>query len=106
HVAQPLDLRPRDVIVPVLFLRGGNHQKVILALLLTTDTRLFILDEPTLGVDIVAKAEIYDLTRQLASEGRAFIFSSSDDGVLLVLCDRILVMWRGDLIADVPTEHL
>ncbi|MCU1788614.1 sugar ABC transporter ATP-binding protein [Pectobacterium polaris] len=106
HLAQTLDIRPRDVSVPVRNLSGGNQQKVILARWLKTDTRLFILDEPTLGVDIGAKAEIYQLTRQLAAEGRAVIVSSSDDGELLGLCDRILVMWRGELIADVPTEHL
>ncbi|MCL6358748.1 sugar ABC transporter ATP-binding protein [Pectobacterium polaris] len=106
HLAQTLDIRPRDVSVPVRNLSGGNQQKVILARWLKTDTRLFILDEPTLGVDIGAKAEIYQLTRQLAAEGRAVIVSSSDDGELLGLCDRILVMWRGELIADVPMEHL
>ncbi|MCL6324090.1 sugar ABC transporter ATP-binding protein [Pectobacterium polaris] len=106
HLAHTLDIRPRDVSVPVRNLSGGNQQKVILARWLKTDTRLFILDEPTLGVDIGAKAEIYQLTRQLAAEGRAVIVSSSDDGELLGLCDRILVMWRGELIADVPTERL
>ncbi|KHS69554.1 sugar ABC transporter ATPase [Pectobacterium brasiliense] len=106
HLAQTLDIRPRDVSVPVRNLSGGNQQKVILARWLKTDTRLLILDEPTLGVDIGAKAEIYQLTRQLAAEGRAVIVSSSDDGELLGLCDRILVMWRGELIADVPTEQL
>ncbi|MEL4886999.1 sugar ABC transporter ATP-binding protein [Pectobacterium betavasculorum] len=106
HLAQALDIRPRDVSLPVRSLSGGNQQKVILARWLKTDTRLFMLDEPTLGVDIGAKAEIYQLTRQLAAEGRAVIVSSSDDGELLGLCDRILVMWRGELIADVPTERL
>ncbi|WP_323666307.1 sugar ABC transporter ATP-binding protein [Pectobacterium punjabense] len=106
HLAQMLDIRPRDVSLPVRSLSGGNQQKAILARWLKTDTRLFILDEPTLGVDIGAKAEIYQLTRQLAAEGRAVIVSSSDDSELLGLCDRILVMWRGELIADVATEQL
>lgn len=106
NLAQALDIRPRDVSLPVRNLSGGNQQKVILARWLKTDTRLFILDEPTLGVDIGAKAEIYQLTRQLAAEGRAVIVSSSDDGELLGLCDRILVLWRGELIADVATEAL
>ncbi|WP_409158822.1 sugar ABC transporter ATP-binding protein [Pectobacterium sp. B2J-2] len=106
HLAQTLDIRPRGVSLPVRHLSGGNQQKVILARWLKTDTRLFILDEPTLGVDIGAKAEIYQLTRQLAAEGRAVIVSSSDYGELLGLCDRILVMWRGELIADAATEQL
>ncbi|MGI8465720.1 sugar ABC transporter ATP-binding protein [Pectobacterium punjabense] len=106
HLAQMLDIRPRDVSLPVRNLSGGNQQKAILARWLKTDTRLFILDEPTLGVDIGAKADIYQLTRQLAAEGRAVIVSSSDDSELLGLCDRILVMWRGELIADVATEQL
>ncbi|VEB06424.1 sugar ABC transporter ATP-binding protein [Klebsiella pneumoniae] len=57
---------------------GGNQQKAILARWLGTDARLFILDEPTLGVDIGARRDIYQRTRQLADQGRAVLVSSSD----------------------------
>ncbi|KAA9001313.1 sugar ABC transporter ATP-binding protein [Affinibrenneria salicis] len=106
QLADKLDIRPREVGQPVRYLSGGNQQKVILARWLSTDSTLFLLDEPTLGVDIGARAEIYQLTRQLAAQGRGVLVSSSDGGELLGLCDRILVMWRGECIADVSTEQL
>ncbi|WP_407062028.1 sugar ABC transporter ATP-binding protein [Brenneria tiliae] len=106
QLSDKLDIRPREVGLPVRYLSGGNQQKVILARWLSTASTLFILDEPTLGVDIGAKAEIYQLTRQLAEQGRSVIVSSSDAGELLGLCDRVLVMWRGELIADIATEQL
>ncbi|MGP4879906.1 sugar ABC transporter ATP-binding protein, partial [Klebsiella pneumoniae] len=73
---------------------------------LGTDARLFILDEPTLGVDIGARRDIYQRTRQLADQGRAVLVSSSDAPELLGLCDRILVLWRGALAANLPTRGL
>ncbi|MET2611796.1 sugar ABC transporter ATP-binding protein, partial [Klebsiella pneumoniae] len=85
---------------------GGNQQKAILARWLGTDARLFILDEPTLGVDIGARRDIYQRTRQLADKGRAVLVSSSDAPELLGLCDRILVLWRGTLAANLPTRGL
>lgn len=80
--------------------------KAILARWLGTDARLFILDEPTLGVDIGARRDIYQRTRQLADKGRAVLVSSSDATELLGLCDRILVLWRGALAANLPTHGL
>ncbi|KDV95423.1 ABC transporter family protein [Raoultella ornithinolytica 2-156-04_S1_C2] len=88
------------------FMSGGNQQKAILARWLGTDARLFILDEPTLGVDIGARSDIYQRTRELADRGRAVLVSSSDAPELLGLCDRILVMWRGELVANLPTRGL
>lgn len=103
---EQLDIRPRDVRQSVRYLSGGNQQKVVLARWLDTGSRLFILDEPTLGVDVGAKAEIYHLIRQLVKQGRSVLVSSSDANELLGLCDRILVMWRGELIADVSAAQL
>ncbi len=101
-----LSIRPARPEIPVRYMSGGNQQKVILARWLGTDARLFILDEPTLGVDIGARSDIYQRTRQLAEQGRAVLVSSSDATELLGLCDRILVMWRGELVADLPTAAL
>lgn len=103
---EQLSIRPGVPELPVRFMSGGNQQKVILARWLGTDARLFILDEPTLGVDIGARSDIYQRTRQLAEQGRSVLVSSSDATELLGLCDRILVMWRGTLVANLPTQGL
>ncbi|MDU7187401.1 MAG: sugar ABC transporter ATP-binding protein, partial [Klebsiella sp.] len=99
-------IRPGRPELPVRFMSGGNQQKAILARWLGTDARLFILDEPTLGVDIGARRDIYQRTRELADRGRGVLVSSSDAPELLGLCDRILVMWRGELVANLPTRGL
>ncbi|HHG8773934.1 TPA: sugar ABC transporter ATP-binding protein [Raoultella planticola] len=103
---EQLSIRPGRPELAVRFMSGGNQQKAILARWLGTDARLFILDEPTLGVDIGARSDIYQRTRQLADRGRAVLVSSSDAPELLGLCDRILVMWRGTLVANLATEGL
>ncbi|HDH0416334.1 sugar ABC transporter ATP-binding protein [Klebsiella pneumoniae] len=101
-----LAIRPGRPGLPVRYMSGGNQQKAILARWLGTNARLFILDEPTLGVDIGARRDIYQRTRQLADQGRAVLVSSSDAPELLGLCDRILVLWRGALAANLPTRGL
>ncbi len=103
---EQLAIRPGRPGLPVRYMSGGNQQKAILARWLGTDARLFILDEPTLGVDIGARRDIYQRTRQLADKGRAVLVSSSDAPELLGLCDRILVLWRGALAANLPTRGL
>ncbi|WP_420261475.1 sugar ABC transporter ATP-binding protein [Klebsiella quasipneumoniae] len=103
---EQLAIRPGRPALPVRYMSGGNQQKAILARWLGTDARLFILDEPTLGVDIGARRDIYQRTRQLADKGRAVLVSSSDAIELLGLCDRILVLWRGALAANLPTRGL
>ena len=94
-----LDIRPPDPAKVARYLSGGNQQKVVLARWLATGARLFILDEPTIGVDIGAKVELYRLVGELAARGAAIIVSSSDDAELLGLCDRVVVMLRGRVVA-------
>ena len=79
-------------------LSGGNQQKVILARWMAIHPRLLLLDEPTRGVDVGAKAEIYEFLHQLATEGIGIVVSSSDLPELLRICDRIGVMRRGELV--------
>jgi ribose transport system ATP-binding protein len=81
-------------------LSGGNQQKVILARWLATRPELMVIDEPTHGVDIGARATIHDIVRSFAAEGLAFLLCSSDVPDLMAVCTRILVIRRGDLVAD------
>jgi L-arabinose transport system ATP-binding protein len=85
-------------------LSGGNQQKVVLGRWLARRPKLLILDEPTRGIDVGAKAEIYRLVAQLASEGLAILIISSEMPELLGLSDRILVMAGGRLVGDLPRE--
>jgi ribose transport system ATP-binding protein len=105
-VAETLDIRPRDPSATTRNLSGGNQQKVVLGRWLTRGAKLFMLDEPTVGVDVGAKVEIYTLVEKLAADGAAVLVSSSDPGELVGLCDRIFVMLRGKIIAQVDTENL
>jgi rhamnose transport system ATP-binding protein len=85
---------------PVGTLSGGNQQKVVLARWLALEPRLLLLDEPTRGIDVGAKAEIYELLDQLAKRGVCLLVSSSELPELLTLCDRIYAMYRGRIVAE------
>lgn len=101
-----LSIRPPDPEKTVARLSGGNQQKVVLAKWIRLRPKILALDEPTQGVDIGAKHEIGQLIRNLADEGVAIIIGSSDFEELVPLCDRVLVLDRGSLIANVPAESL
>jgi len=92
-----LAIRCRGPAQPVGQLSGGNQQKVALARLLHQDADVLLLDEPTRGVDVGSKVEIYRRIGQLAAAGRAVLFVSSYIPELLGVCDRIAVMHRGVL---------
>ena len=81
-------------------LSGGNQQKLVLGKWLATKPRVLILDEPTRGVDVGAKAEIYRLIRTLAAEGTAILLISSDMPEVLLLADRILVLRSGEISGE------
>jgi ribose transport system ATP-binding protein len=106
---QRLDIRARDVGQRVQDLSGGNQQKVALARLLHRDVDVLLLDEPTRGIDVASKAQIYQLVGELAAGGKAILLVSSYIPELLGICDRIAVMHRGRLSASRPagewTEH-
>jgi ribose transport system ATP-binding protein len=101
-----LDIRAASVAAPLRSLSGGNQQKVILARWLRRDTRLLLLDEPTQGVDVGTRAQVYDLIRDAAIGGIAVIVASSDFEELAGLCDRVMVMAAGRIVAEAPREHL
>ena len=85
-------------------LSGGNQQKVVLAKWLATDAKVFIFDEPTRGIDVGAKSEIYALMEQLAERGAAILMISSELPEVLRMSSRILVMKKGELVAEMSRE--
>ena len=104
--ADALELRPRDVDRPVRTLSGGNQQKVVVGRWLLGGTRLLLLDEPTRGVDVGARAELYQVIRDLAADGVGVLLVSSEVPEVLGLADRVLVMREGRLIHEAPAAEL
>jgi ABC-type sugar transport system ATPase subunit len=99
---EALQIRTHSPNAAVATLSGGNQQKVLLGKWLETKPRLLMLDEPTRGVDVGAKAEIYHLLFEARSRGIGILVSSSETPELLTLCDRIVVMFRGRVVATLP----
>ena len=86
-------------------LSGGNQQKVVIGKWLLTEPRVFLVDEPTRGVDIGAKFEIYTHLNSLAQQGSAILFISSEMEELIGVCDRILVMCQGELTGELARSE-
>jgi ABC-type sugar transport system ATPase subunit len=101
---QVMRIRAGSPRAPVATLSGGNQQKIVLAKWLATSPRVLMLDEPTRGVDVGAKAEIYQLLFDAAESGVGVLVSSSENPELLTLCDRILVMFRGRIAAELSRD--
>jgi ribose transport system ATP-binding protein/rhamnose transport system ATP-binding protein len=108
--AKKLRIKVADVSAPVASLSGGNQQKVVLAKWLNAGVDVLILDEPTRGIDIGAKQEIYELIHSLCEQGLAILLISSELPEVLALSHRILVMHHGEVAAvldgDTATEEL
>jgi ribose transport system ATP-binding protein len=85
----------------VMFLSGGNQQKVVLAKWFATTGDIFIFDEPTRGIDVGAKEEIYKIMTGLLKEGKCVIMISSDMPELIAMSDRIMVMRDGAMVAEI-----
>jgi len=100
-----LDIKTDSVNKEVNTLSGGNQQKVVLSKWLNTSPEVLILDEPTRGVDVGAKYEIYGIINKLASEGKAIVVISSELPELLGLSDRIYTISNGRITGDVPSEE-
>jgi ribose transport system ATP-binding protein len=94
---QKLNIRAPGVATPVGTLSGGNQQKVVLARWLSMQPRVIIFDEPTRGIDVGAKSEIYELMRQLADSGVAILMISSDMEEVIGVSDRVAVMHEGKI---------
>ncbi|MCG8333209.1 MAG: sugar ABC transporter ATP-binding protein [Proteobacteria bacterium] len=102
---ETLKIKLASLSDPVSSLSGGNQQKVVLAKWFHNGGDIIILDEPTRGVDVGAKTEIYSLIHRLASEGKAVLVISSEHVELFGLCDRVLVMGEGELRGELMPEN-
>jgi len=98
HVVN-LSIKVSDVGMPITSLSGGNQQKVVLAKWIEAGSRIMILDNPTQGIDVGAKAEIYRLIARLAAEGTSIVILSSEVPEILKVCDRVAVMYHGVIAA-------
>ncbi|MEU6640102.1 sugar ABC transporter ATP-binding protein [Streptomyces rochei] len=107
HAAtRELSLRPDNPSVPVRTLSGGNQQKAVLARWLLRGCKVLLLDEPTRGVDVGARAELYAVIRRLADEGLAVLLVSSEVPEVLGLADRVLVLREGRVVHEAPAREL
>ena len=99
-----LNIKSSSIYHKIHHLSGGNQQKVVLAKWIFADPDVLILDEPTRGIDVGAKYEIYTIINQLASEGKSIIFISSELPEILGMCDRVYVMNEGKIVGELKKE--
>ena len=91
---------------PVGFLSGGNQQKVVLAKCMNAHAKILMLDEPTRGIDVGAKAEIHRIIRELAEAGTSVMVFSSELQEIMNLCDRIILLSDGAIVAQMKNEEI
>lgn len=101
---EKLNIKCSSILQKAVNLSGGNQQKVVLSKWLFANPDILILDEPTRGIDVGAKYEIYTIINQLASEGKGIILISSELPEILGVCDRIYVMREGKIVGEVPAR--
>jgi ribose transport system ATP-binding protein len=106
EVAERVDLRPLDIERNMILFSGGNQQKVLFAKAIAGNLKLLILDEPTVGVDVNARAAIYRLVADLAARGVAVLMISSDLTEILNLCSRVHVMCEGRVAGPLAGEEI
>ena len=105
RLSKKLSIKAKDIFEKVDALSGGNQQKVVLSKLLNTDLDVIILDEPTKGVDVGAKSQMYEIMVELAKDGYAIVLISSEMPEILAMCDRIGVMHEGSLVGILDREE-
>jgi ribose transport system ATP-binding protein len=103
---EAINIRTPSIQQEVRNLSGGNQQKVVLAKWLYADAKVIIFDEPTRGIDVGAKEEIYRLMVQLSRQGKYIVMISSDMPELIAMCDRVYVMRQGRIVGEIHREHL
>jgi ABC-type sugar transport system ATPase subunit len=98
HLFQDLQIRPADQQLPASSFSGGNQQKIVLAKLLAIAPKVLLMDEPTQGVDVGAKAEVHQIMDTLVNQGCGILLVSSDMPEVLGMADRVLVMYNGEVV--------
>jgi ribose transport system ATP-binding protein len=106
HYVEAIGIKTPSIYQEVRYLSGGNQQKVVLAKWLYADANVIVFDEPTRGIDIGSKEEIYKLMVQLAREGKYILMVTSDMPELIAMCDRVIVMRQGEVVGEIDREHL
>ena len=101
-LVEALDIRPRGLHVPVRALSGGNQQKVVFAKWLAARVEVLLLDEPTQGIDVAAKAAIHRLMREFAESGGGILMASAELDEVIKASDRVLALRAGAIVADLP----
>ena len=101
-----VNLKSIGVDQPIWQLSGGNQQKVMFARALWNQPDLLLLDEPTRGVDVGAKQEIYQIIRKVSESGTTIIMASSEWTEMISLCDRILVLSEGEILKSLETDGM
>jgi ribose transport system ATP-binding protein len=101
-----LAIKAGDLDDPVATLSGGNQQKVVIAKWLMTDARIVLLNDPTRGIDVGTKQEMYQLLRDLADAGAAILFYSTDYDELIGCCDRVAILYDGRIVRELEGEAL
>lgn len=90
----------------VLNLSGGNQQKIVIAKWLLSNASIFIFDEPTRGIDVGSKEEIYSILRNLVKEGKSIILISSETEEIINITDRVIVMSNGEIASEYKSKEL
>lgn len=105
RMKQRMNLICRNASQLIKTLSGGNQQKVVLGKWLLIDSNILLLDEPTRGIDVGARAEIYQIINTMADEGKTIVIVSSDLPELLKVCPRIIVMYEGQVMGELEGEN-
>jgi ribose transport system ATP-binding protein len=99
-MVQKLQIKVGNIDDPVATLSGGNQQKVVIGKWLMTDADLILLNDPTRGIDVGTKQELYQLLRDLADAGRSILFYSTDYDELIGCCDRVAILYGGGIVRE------
>ncbi len=106
RMVEKLRIKIGDVGDPVATLSGGNQQKVVIGKWLMTGPRIILLNDPTRGIDVGTKQELYQLLRNLASEGAAILFYTTDYDELIGCCDRVLILYDGAIVSELEGDAI